>query len=273
MKILFKKRRFLILVFVGVFAVAVLNFFQSEVKTFFYFVSSPIQKTLWRIGDRIADFSGTIIKGGDLKKKVDELILNNQELIAQIVALKDLENENKILREALKIGLQKDFELVLVEVTGKDISQDFILIDKGSEAGISKNMPVITQQKVLIGKISTVYKNFSKVMLIFNKDFYFDAKISIPEKPALDEQPKNISGLVRGKGKFKIVFDLITQEKEITRGDVVVTSSIGGIFPKGLLVGEIETIKKIDVDPFQHLKIRPFFNIFEIETIFVISDF
>ncbi len=245
--------------------VCLMNFFQKEIRGFFYWFSAPIQKVLWRAGDSTSDFFQGIVRVKTLKQELDELKLENQELLSQVVGLKNLKKENETLRQALGLGLQEDFKLVLVEIISKDISQDFILIDKGAKDGIAEDMPVITQQRVLIGKISEVYEGFSKVMLISHKESSFDAKIQ--------KEEKDISGVVRGQGNFRILFDLIPREENLSQGDIVVTSVLGGIFPEGLLVGRIKQIKKNDVEPFQQAEIEAFFNISQIETLFIILGF
>ncbi len=268
MKISSKKKKILIWVFIGILVIVLLNFFQKETRSFFYSISSPVQKVLFEAGSKTSDFLESIIRAGDLKNETNGFKLKNQELLSQVVALEDLKKENKILREALEIELQKDFKLVLSQIVGKDISQDFILINKGSKDDIFEGMPAVTQQRVLVGKISEVYENFSKVMLISNKDSSFNAKIS-----ASGKEEDNISGVVRGKGNSKVLFDLVPREDDIFEGDVVVTSALGRTFPKGLLVGKIKTIKKIDVEQFQQAEIEPFFDISDTENIFIILDF
>jgi len=265
MKFSSKKRRFIILIVIVVLIIVLLNLFQKEVKGFFYYISCPIQKSLWGAGDRVSDFFESFFRIKSLKKETDELKLKNQELLSQITVLQEQKEENKVLREALGIELQKEFKLALAQIISKDISQDFILIDKGLEDGISENMPVITQQRVLLGKVSEVYKNFSKVMLIFNKKSSFDATIQ--------REKSEISGVVKGKGNFRVSFDFISQEKDISKEDIVVTSALGRIFPEGLLVGQIEKIKKSDVEPFQELEVKPFFDIKDIEGLFIITEY
>jgi len=257
------KKRIIVVLVIIFFVVLNLTAFTKEVKNFFYLISSPIQKTLWRAGDRVSDFFEAIFEIKNLKKENEELKLKIQALLSENVAIIELKKENEILREALEIGLEKEFKLVFAKIIGKDISQDTILIDKGSEDGISKNSPVITQQKTLVGKISEVYENFSKVMLVSNKNSSFDAKISDSE----------IYGVVKGKGNFKLFLDLIPKEKEIKEGDFIVTTSLGGVFPEGLLVGEITEVKKLDVEPFQQAEIKPAFDIKEIENLFIITGF
>jgi len=251
----------------------------KEVRNFFYLISAPIQKSLWRLGERVSDFFETISEIKNLKKENRELKLKIQELLAENAKLKELKKENEILREALGIGLEKEFKLSLAEVIGKDISQDSLIINKGSEDGISKGLPVITQQKVLLGKISQVYKNFSKVMLISNKNSTFSARFQDSEPPAIlpsaegGRAPKDIEGIVKGKGNLQLFLDLIPQNAEIREGDDIVTISLGGIFPEGLLVGEIKEVKKSDIEPFQQAEISPFFDIKAIESLFIIISF
>lgn len=268
MKISSKKSKVLIGIVVVVLVIVLLNVFQKEVRTFFYSISAPIQKVLWGAGDRVSDFFESLIRTGKLKSEMDELKLKNQELLSQIAVLKEVENENRVLREALEIELQKDFELIVSRITGKDISQDFILINKGSEDGVSQNMPVITQQKVLLGKISQVYENFSKVMLISNKKSSFDAKIL-----ASEEGKEDISGVIKGQGNFKILLDLLPRDKEINQGDIVISSWLGGVFPGELLIGEVKKVKKSDIDLFQKAEVEPFFDISQAEILFIISSF
>jgi len=258
MKTFIKNKKNLLEVFVLILLLFILlNVFQKEVKTFFYHFSLPFQKSLWKIGERSANFIKGIVYAGKLKKELNECNLKNEELISKIVYLEDLEKENHILREALKLDIQKEFKLVLADVIGKDISQDSILINKGEKDGILKNMAVITEQKILVGKISEVYDNFSRVMLISHKDSVVDAGF----------------GIVRGRGNFRLLFDLIPQKQEVKNEEVITTSGLGNDFPKGLLIGKIKEIKKNDLDAFQQAEVQPIFNISQLEKLFIILDF
>lgn len=261
MRFSFKKNKILIIVVAVILLIFLLNVFQKEVRSFFYSFSAPIQGVLWKAGENTSDFLQGMVRVKALKQELDELKLENQELFSQIVDLKDLKEENKTLRQALRIELQKDFKLALSQIISKDISQDFILIDKGAKDGIAEGLSVITEQKVLIGKISEVYEDFSKVMLIFHKENSFDVKVN------------NVSGIIRGQGSSKVLLDFIPREENLSQGDIVVTSVLGGIFPKGLLVGKIREVKKNDVDPFQGAEIELFFNISQTEGVFIILEF
>jgi len=239
-----------------------LNFFQKEVKSFFYFISSPIQKSFWQTGKKATDFFeffGSIKSSEEKNKNLSQQLTS---LLSENSQLKELKKENEILRQALNLELQKEFNLQIAEVISRDPSQDFILINKGAKDGIVKDTPVVTQEKAVCGKITEVFENFARVMLISSSLSSLDAKIS----------DSDTYGIVKGKGGLNLDFTLIPKEKEIKEGNLVVTSPLGGVFPKGLLVGEIKTIKKSDVEPFQEASLKPFFNISDLETVFIISE-
>jgi len=263
MKPFFSSRTVIIIIIIISFTVLNLTLFNKQVKNFFYSVSSPIQKTLWNTGDNVSDFFAGLKGIEYLKMENKKLKLEIQELFAKNISLQELKKENKVLREAMAIGLEKDFNLTLAQVSGKDVSQDFILINKGSQDNISKDMPVITSQKIFCGKIYEVYSNFSKVQLSFHKESSFNVKIA----------DKEIFGVVKGQGNSKLFLDFVPHEKEIKKGDLVLTASLGGIFPKGLLIGEIQEVLKSDIKPFQTAEVKPSFALKEIQELFVITEF
>lgn len=250
-------------IFLGFFLVLNLTAFNKEFKNFFYLVSEPIQKFLWQAGSEVSDFFGTIWEMKILKEENESLRQKNQELLSEIVSLKELKKENEFLRTSLNIGLEKEFQLMIARVISKDISQDSLLIDKGLKDGITKGLPIITNQKALLGRIGEVYKDFSEIILISNKESSFDAKGS----------EEDIYGIVKGKGNFKLFLDLIPKEKEIFEGNLIITSALGGVFPDGLLVGEIKKIKKSDIEPFQTAEIKPNFDLKELDYLFIITNF
>ncbi len=267
MKIVSQKRKNFKKIAIGIIILGAtlvfLNIFQKNIRNTFYLISAPIQKTFWKIGNKSSNLFETIANITRLKREAEELKNKNQELTSQIISLDELKKENENLRAALGIGLEKDFKLELAEITANDISQSYILINKGSKDGLQKDFPVITPQKILIGKIIEVYENYSKVMLISDKSSVFDAKVS----------EKEIYGTVNGRGNLQMFFDLILITSDINIGDVLVTSTIGGIFPKGLLVGTIKYVQKEDNKPFKIAEIEPFFNIKELDDVFIITDF
>lgn len=258
-----KNPRLLIGIFILIILVVCFNFFSKGVRNFFYTIASPVQKIFWQAGNNSSTFFGALIGTNNLANSANELAIKNQELFQQKSATQNLSAENQVLRQALSLGLQKDFSMVYSQIISKDLSGDSILIDKGSADGISKNMAVISEQRILFGKISEVYKNFSKVDLITAKNFVVDAVV----------QGKVVYGAVKGSGNLAAYFDLISKDAGLEDNDTLLTSSLGGDLPKNLLVGLIENIKKEDTKPFQSAEIKPFFDLNIAESLFVITDF
>lgn len=251
---------FLIIIF---FLLLNLTFLGKEVKNFFYLISSPIQKFIWRSTSKMANFFDGILEIKNLKKEKEELELKVQELLRENTELKEFKKENETLREILDLKKESNFEFFLVNVIAKDISQDYLIINKGAKDNLKEGLPVINQQKFLVGKIVNVYDNFSKVQMITSKNSVFDIKIA----------GKDIYGLAKGVGNFKISIERIPKEKEVEKGDVVITSSMGGLFPEGLLIGEIDEVKKSDIEPFLTIKIKLPYETKDLFSLLVIKNF
>lgn len=235
--------------------------FSGNIKNAFYLASSPAQKVFWNSGSRVSDFFQAYYDVQNLQSENDYLKKENQRLLAKIAALEGAKQDNKILRQALNIGMEENFGLVLTEITAKQ--GDFIIIDKGGKDGLLENMPVVTAEKIVCGKIEEVYQDFSKVMLITNKESSFGAKI----------QGKDASGLVKGEGQGFLLLDRVPKDIEIQENDIIVTTSLGKVFPKGLLAGKIKKVSRSDANPFQQAELYPLFDINNLQTLFVITDY
>ncbi len=268
-----KRRIIIVALIILIFLCLNLTGFSKGVREFFYNFSSPIQRNFWQTGNKISSLFESIFNAQNLNKENYELKNKNQELLGEIILLQELKDENKTLRQALEINLEKEFKLVFSEVIGKDIGEDFILINKGSADGILEKMPVITSEKVLVGKISEVYNNFSKVMLISHKDEENSFYVKIQSVLNSGQEINDISIIAKGKGRSKLFLEMIPKDREILEGEIVITDVLAGIFPKGLLVGEIKKVEKSDVEPFQTAEVSFFFNIKEIDHLFVLTEY
>lgn len=261
-----RKRKISILIIaitVAILLFFILNIFSHQVRNVFYVTSAPLQKILWRAGKSSFNFLSPFFIVHKLKNENNNLTLQNNQILTQVLFLEGIEAENQVLRDALSLTLQKDYKLILAEIISKDDDKDYILINKGSADGVSQGMPIITGQKVLFGKIFEVYKNFSRVAMISEKGFVSDIKI----------KDKDIYGVVRGDGNLNIYLDLIPRDTAIANGDIILTSSLEGNFPKDLLVGTITKIIKEDTKAFQTAELKPFFNINSSDSLFIITNF
>ncbi|WP_088042885.1 rod shape-determining protein MreC [Bacillus sp. EAC] len=187
--------------------------------------------------NNISDLKDTYKENQILKSKLDKYV----ELS---VREKELEKENKELRSI--VGIEKtlsDYETFQATVTIRDPDkwQQIITIDKGSTNGIEKEMAVITS-KGLIGKVKNVSKFSSTVQLLSASDRTnrISAKI---------QQKDTVYGLIEGYDveKQALLFKRIPSNAKVKKGQTVVTSGLGGVFPDSLVIGKVE-----EVEPDEH---------------------
>lgn len=252
-----------VLFIIGVLILVNFTDFSKTIKGFFYSFSAPLNSFFWTAGNTISDFGGGLFNIQNLKKENELLKGKNKELLADIFLLKEVKNENELLKNSMGLEINKEFDLIFADIVGKDIFRDSILINKGSKDGVRKNQPVLTSQKTLLGRIGEVYENFSEIVLISSPDVSFDAKVS----------ETDISGVLKGNGHSEISLQFVSKEKELKIGNFVVSTALGGIFPEGILIGEIQEIKKSDTDPFQSAKIKPSFDIKSLDKLFIVKNF
>ncbi|MCX6718370.1 MAG: rod shape-determining protein MreC [Candidatus Staskawiczbacteria bacterium] len=244
----------------------ILNIFVSPIRNSFYAISSPIQKTFWTAGESASNFCSSLFSGGALSKENANLKSENQKLLSQVAALQSIEQGNQAQSDVSASCQNSGFSLLMAGVNGLD--NDILFINKGSADGVDEGMPVINQQNALFGKVIKVYKNFSQVMLISNKNSVVNVKIQQPDvtKPEID-------GVVKGSGGLSAFLDLIPVDSNINVNDVLVTSALDKSFPKDLLVAKIIQKEKNDQKPFQQAQINLFSNVKTADNLFVITNY
>ncbi|OGZ64582.1 MAG: rod shape-determining protein MreC [Candidatus Staskawiczbacteria bacterium RIFCSPLOWO2_01_FULL_40_39] len=273
MNIYTKKQNFLLLKTIIVIIVFLtlagsFHLFEDQIKNYSYRATSPIAKVFWRAGDSLSMLSKSFAGGRWITEENNNLKEENQKLLSEISSLKEKLQENQAIGEFLQNTQNDHFETLLASVVGVDYANDVILIDKGSDDGIEENMPVISSQKVIYGKVLKVYKNFSNVMMVSNKNSVLDVKIQDG-----DVTKPPIYGAIKGNGNLSFYLDLVSLDAQIKEGDTLVSSALEGIFPKDLLVGKVLSINKDDLKPFQTARVQPFFDIKNIDSLFVITDY
>jgi len=242
-----------------------LTVFPEQIKNSFYYISEPVQEWLWSKGLFFSDFFEGTTRGFQIKKENNYLLNQNSDLINQNIELEKLKEENETFRIALGLSLEETFDLEMARVIGKDISENIIIINKGAEDGLRFNLPLITEGKVLVGRIVEVYENVSKVQLLSSRESLIDIEVF----------DKDVYALLKGKNSLDYFLDLIPNDSEVNSGDLVITSGFSGDFPKGLLVGMIESIKDSETVSFKEAIVKPSMNIQELSSVFIIlsSDF
>ena len=181
-----------------------------------------------------------------LKEEIDKL--NNER--TEYVRFK---TENEDLKKVLEMKDQLDgIEMTGADVIAKDSGNLFniFLIDKGAANGISYNMPVITS-KGLVGKVYSSQPFSSKIISIIEDGSSVSAVVSKSRDLVVVK-----GDLKLGKeGLCKLVY--IPNDLDLAQGDVIETSGLGGIYPKGIIIGTVKEVRTGESDLDRYAIIQP----------------
>ncbi|MGL4373794.1 MAG: rod shape-determining protein MreC, partial [Turicibacter sp.] len=152
-----------------------------------------------------------------------------------------LEEQIKSLEEMLDTGKSlTGYQTTSATTVMRNVDQwhDYIVINKGSSQGIKQDMAVLSKEGFLIGKVITVNEVSAKVKLIKNQDF--GSKVS-----ALIDGKENSIGTVEGYDykSDELVMTQVSKDVEVLEGDAVITSGLGGVYPKAILIGYVDRIE------------------------------
>jgi rod shape-determining protein MreC len=199
--------------------------------------------------------------------RVRNLELENEvaRLRSQIVSLEQQLSESRGLEELLGYARsQPGYQYTASAVIGRDPSPflHYIIIDHGSDDGLRKGMPVITQSG-LVGRIDAVTAGASRVQLINDPSAVVNIKL---QKQKIDAQ---IQGSVTGE----IGLDMVPQDTLLEAGDVILTSGLGGNYPADILIGQVISIRKLENDLFQTATVQPVVDFSQLQAVLVIRNF
>lgn len=210
-------------------------------------VERLLKDTSMFVGKTITSFQNKETNQDD-----SDLIQKNliDSLKKEIIELKEMLELNKTLTE---------YRIENATVLSRNKSYWFntVTIDKGKKDGIKKGMAVITKNG-LIGKISKVYGNSSEVKLITSDDVNYKVSVSIKVNDT------DNFAILNGYNPEKNLMKVTGVHKTIAanKGDIVVTSGLGELFPAGIYVGKIESIEndKYDLSKTLYIKTEQNFN-------------
>jgi len=210
------------------------------ISSFFERIITWPFKTVASLGKGYVFLVGTERENQRLKEELDRLTIEN-------AVTNELLLENERLREALNFKKLNPPSSVVVQVIGKELSpaSSTITINKGSDDGIGKDMAVITPAGVA-GKVQAVLANTSKVILLTDPGSALAVRV----------QRNREEGLLEGK-LVNCALKYVSYYADIQEGDLLVTSGLDGIYPKGLAVARVVKVSKHEAIAFQTVVAEP----------------
>lgn len=196
----------------------------------------PIQNAFTMLKNKVTGNTEFFTNLDTLRKENEELKQKNNELETQVRELEILRAENAKLQEYANLTEKyQEYETIAGYVIDRDVSNysSNIVINIGSKQGVEKNMTVIAD-KGLVGHVISVTDNTAKVQVIVDSASSVSAMISTSEESII------CRGSVENNKYLNASY--IDTSSELLVGDSVVTSGIGGIYPKGITIGTIKQV-------------------------------
>ncbi len=177
--------------------------------------------------------------------------------------LNEIELANQRLRNLLNFQQQTTFEVLAAEVIGKDPSAWFktVMIDKGKADGLRNGLPVVISQGI-VGQITEASTHYSQVMLIIDRNSAVDALA----------QRTRARGIIKGESEDQCRLDYVLRKHDVKAGDTIISSGLDGVYPKGLLIGQVSDVIRRNADIFQEVTVRPFVDFEKLEEVLVILN-
>lgn len=222
----------------------------------FHFVSNAVWKGTTGIPGFILGLHNLQRENAALKEQLD--------IASPKLALyEELTAENERLSALLGFKTNNAYRLNLLpaKVIARQVSFWFSVLEvnRGSLSGVRLNLPVVAKEG-LVGRVVEVGRYSSKVLLISDVN---------SEVSAVDQRSRAI-GLVEGYSPDKFVMKYVPAGGDVKVGDKIVSSSVSGVFPPGIPVGEVTYASRKEHNLFYHIEIKPAVNFSALEEVFLV---
>ena len=229
---------------------------------------NPVQKVAYGFNRGVKDFVDFFLNFSDVRDENKELKKENDKLKAEIDEYSKLKEENERLQKVLNFKDEKNnYDYIgtnIIGISGDSILNGYI-VDRGKDDGIEKGMVVISADG-LVGQVSSVGKNWAIVQCIVNEN----VKVAV----MVDSTREN-TGILQG---YKDYFNNnlakvlnLPMDSEVKEGDIIVTSGLGGYYPKEIKIGEVVSVEEDRVKVMKSAIVKPYVDFNKIEELFIVA--
>lgn len=233
-------------------------------------IITPIQKIFYNSSESVVGTVKSIGSITQLKNENSSLKEENAKLKEQVRNYEDIISKTDYLRNAAILKEKTKYNLVETQIIGKDPENwfDRFVIDKGSKDGIKKGDAVIqgievdgnTIEEGLVGRVVEVGDNWAKVIAIIDEGSNLSFNVIRTQD----------GGIIKGDFEGNISGYLFDTKADVVKGDKLLTSGLGGIFIKGLYIGEISEVTKNSDDLLVNIEVKSAVNFNKLQNVFVI---
>src|SRR5215831_4999901 len=206
-----------------------------------------------RAWNRYVWLRGVEAENANLRRQLEAVQVQYQERRA-------LADRARTLEELLALRDRSNLETVAAEIIAASVSPDFrtVTIDKGTKQRLKPDMAVIASEGV-VGRIVVPSSGAAKVQLLIDRNAAAGALI----------ERSRAQGVALGGGDSRLRLEYVSEASDVQSGDVVVTSGIDGIYPKGFTIGTVESVEK-NGPAYRRITIKPAVNFSSLENVLVV---
>lgn len=262
-------RNYKTIIFVAILLAVVLVIFIKQkssaglVSKVILEIAAPVQNVFTSSVQSVSDawyhyllLVGIEEENRNLKKKIDDMK-------SQLVLYQEGYLEAQRLRGLLALQDGHDFHFVPARVVGREqvALSKTILINKGTVHGFKAGQPVMAAPG-LVGRVIDASWHAAKILPLIDENSNVDAIV----------QRTRIQGIIRGAGSRGCVLKYISKTQDVKEGDIIISSGIGGVFPKGVMIGQVSHVDMQEAGLFLRINVTPSIDFSKLEEVLVITS-
>lgn len=228
----------------------------------------PLFGSSGSLGELVESSSYSLLSRHELIRQLQWQHKTNQLSLLYFRQADEWKRENDRLRDYFNITRQYPWKLQLAKVVARDPVNWWktITVDRGSRDGVVTNLPVVTPEG-LVGRIAGVSLTQSQVVLVGDPD----CRVAV----LVGDEKSREQGVLAPMSSSPLDHALVdvsylSRNSKLAPGQVVVTSDVGGVFPKGIVVGQIADFRTIGYGLYKEAQVRLAVNMNRLEEVFIL---
>ena len=222
---------------------------------------APMQKSVTFVHNSFTSVFDDYIANVNASKQNSNLNMKISDLESRIFGYKEIELENKRLKKLLDFGQELPYKKVLAQIVARDASSDFrvLRVNKGLKDGLKLQSTVVTGAG-LVGFVYRLTDHFADILTILDPNNRVDSLI----------KRIRAHGIVEGDSNRRCLMKYVNRTEPIILNDEVLTSGLGNLYPKGILIGKISKIERESYGMTQDVRISPSVDFGKLEEVIVL---
>lgn len=228
---------------------------------------NPIQKVAYTINSNLKNFVDLCLNFGTVKEENKNLIAENAKLKNDLLKYSNLKEENDNLRKSLKFQQENNnYNYIATNIIGYSGGNmlDGYVVDKGSDSGIKTGMVVIAADG-LVGQVTSVGSNWSIIKSILNENIAVAVKVNDTK-----ENTGILKGYRKGTNEAEAKVENLPLTSAVKEGDTIMTSGLGMIYPKNIMVGKVKSVQDDKVNVMKTAVVEPAVDFNKLEDLYIV---